>query len=290
LRPDFVANPEMTDATGGKPDRDKLSPQALTGGETDAQRIARELRAIDLVTALNREAAAADAPGRFSLTELMLVVTLLGVVLGLLRGFGVWGWLITFAGCIAWGNLIYPRWYHTEPRRQIVMFDCLWGLLMPLVCLAFGTIVLRDQGLEWRIEVRPLNLVAHCLSLWQMLFLGAWLVGRPWLKGFAGLFLGIWVAGMTFAALLGILLVVLAALSIAGGAIGMAMAVALMGFTTLFASYVLARRIRETIELFDETVLPFALLAIAGFISAIVLPLQIAGWLQPFMKPPPELF
>jgi hypothetical protein len=36
--------------------------------------------------------------------------------------------------------------------------------------------------------------------------------------------------------------------------------------------------------------LPFALLATLGFIAALVVPLQIASWLQPFMKQLTESF
>lgn len=252
----------------------------MAGGETDADRIARQMRAIDEVAALNRAAAAADAPGKFSLTELMLFITLLAVVLGLIRGLGIWGGLVTFVGSVALGNFIYPRWYSAEPQRQFVMFDCIWGLLMPLVCLVCDPFVFRDQGLEWGLDFRvKLNfrqetLSAYGLILWQMVFLLAWLIGRPWLKGFAGFFLGTWIAGIIFTAVLGILLVVPAA-------IGLVWGVGLMGFTPIFTTFVLSRRIRETIELSDESFLPFALLGTIGFFAAIVAPLQIAAWLQP---------
>lgn len=273
----------MTDAKGEQPDSDKLSPPAMTSGETDADRIARELRAIDLVTALNRAAAAEDAPGRFSLTELMLVVTLLGVVLGLIRGLGMWGGLIALAGSIVLGNVIYPRWYAAEPRRQITRFDCIWGLLMPVVCLLCDPFVLRERATEWKFELRQEMLMVCCLLGWQMVFLAAWLVGRQWLQGFAGVFLGTWIAGITFTTVLGLVLVLPAAM-------GMLLSVALVGATTFFSGYVLARRIRETIDYTEEAILPFPLLATFGFFAASMLPMQIAARLQLFVKPATDSF
>jgi hypothetical protein len=272
----------MTDPNSGKLDSENLKPPAMTGGETDAERTARQLRAIDQVAALSRAAVAADAPGKFSLTELMLVVTLLGVALGLIRSFGIWGWLVTFVGCVACGNFIYPRWYSAEPRRQIVMFDGIWGLLMPLVCLGCVPLVLLDHDSVWPLEFRRVTLTAWCLVLWQTAFLLAWLVGRPWLKGLAGLFLGTWVAGITFTALLGLLLVVPTAMGLTlvlPAAIRLLMSVALVGATTFLASYVLSRRSRETIALSDDSLLPFALLVTIGFLAAVMAPLQIAAWL-----------
>jgi len=257
--------------------------------ETVAARDARYQQAIDLALAVSREAAARNAPAKFSLRELMLLVTLLAVVLGLIRGFGIWGGLVTFVCAVIWSKWVYPHWHPDDPRRQATMFDWIWGLLMPFVCLICDPFVFRDTDFQFGVGnvmfhdiesgLRRETIAAYCFILWQMLFLFIWLVGRERCTRFAGWFLGNFAAAIIFTALLGMLLIVPAV-------IGSAIGVGLMGFTPLFTSYVFARRVRETIESVDEAY-SFTLLATLGFLAAIVVPLRIAALLQPLLGAKP---
>ncbi len=268
----------MTDSNSDLPDRKPEVPLAMSGGETDAEVRARQQRAIDEVVAMNRAAAAAEAPGKFTLTELMLVITLLAVVLGLVRGLGIWGGLVVFVGCIALGNIIYPRAYPHQLQRQIVMFDVLWGIVMPLVCLACDPLLFRGPTRDWggiwmKLHFGQEAIASYCLIVWQILSLAVWHIGRPWLKGLAGLFLGTWIVGTIFSAGLGLLLVVPATL-------GLAIGIGLLGFTPWFTSFLLLRRLRESIELIDESLISFPALATAGFLAAFIVPWQMANWLK----------
>src|SRR5688572_346898 len=88
---------------------------------------------------------AQQAPGKYSLLELMVVITLLAVILGVIRLLGMWGAVLTFIGCVTWTTIVYPRWRPTDRARQAAMFDGAWGLVMPLVCLACDPFVFKDQ-------------------------------------------------------------------------------------------------------------------------------------------------
>jgi hypothetical protein len=286
---DEAANANAADPTpGGLPG----VPDASAAAETVAERDARFMRAIDQVTAISREAALADAPGRFSLLELMVVVTLLAVTLSLVRGLGIWGGLITFVVSVVWTNLIYPQWRPADQRGQPAMFDCVWGLLMPAVCLVCDPIVFKQQPdliegafdltrlVTFKPSFRSEGLAVYCLVAWQMLFLILWLVGRPWLSLAAGFFLGTWGVGIVFVAVMGVLLVVPSATLLVVG-------VGLLGFTPLFSTYTLARRIREAIDVgfvdSETSATVFWLLAAFGFMAAWVAPLQIAAQLRLFI-------
>lgn len=260
--------------------------QATGEPETAAEREARYLQAIDQVRSLQRAADAQEAPGKFSLLELMVVVTLLAVVLGLIRLLGMWGAVLTFLGCVFWTTRIYPRWHPLDESRQAAMFDGVWGLVMPLVCLACDPFVFKDQqqlidaafDFESIRQLRPQfhreSLAVYVFVGWQMLFLSIWILTRPWLSRVAGFFLGTWALGVLFAG-------VLAALLALPAAIGSVVGIGLLGFTPVFTSYTLGRRMREAIDAgiqlgSDQSLAVFWLLAAFGFMSASLVPMQIA--------------
>lgn len=260
-----------------------------------AEREAHYLRAIDQVTALSREAALDDAPPKFSLFELMLVVTLLAVTLGLVRGLGIWGALIGFVGSIAWTNLIYPHWRPADLRGQATMFDATWGLLMPLVCLVCDPFVFKDQpelidgafdlvqmADFRRPKFRAESLAFYCLILWQMLFVLLWLTARPWLRLLAGFWLGSFGAGVMLAGVMALLLALPAT-------VGLMVGVGLLGFTPMFTTYAVTRRLREALQvgIAEESVnmnTLFWLLAALGFAAAWVAPLQFATQLRVMLQ------
>ena len=286
--------------------RDDISdvPSAISGkpepaDETAAQREARYRRAIKEVIQLTDSPAPPPqptvtdiAPAKFSLREMLILTTALAIVLGVVRAFSIWGGLATFIASIAWGNAIYPVWQPDE-RRQATMFDSIWGLLMPLVCLACDPLVFRDTefGLgigdlnlhDFKFGVRREAIAAYCFIVWQMSFLAAWLLGRGQLARFAGFFLGNFAAAVVFTALMGIALLVPAFLGTLFFGVG------LMGFTPLFTCRVFARRLREAIQVGAKSHY-FWLLAVVGFVLAIVVPLQIAAMLQPIIGAKPAEF
>jgi hypothetical protein len=268
------------------PASDERSNPAAGEQESAAEREARYLRAIDQVKALQRAADAQEAPGKYSLLELMVVVTLLAVVLGLIRLLGMWGAVLTFLGCVGWTLVIYPRWHPADRSRQAAMFDGIWGMVMPLVCLACDPFVFKehqelvDAAFDFKdlAGLRPQfhreALVVYAFVGWQMLLLGLWIATRPSLNRLAGFFLGTWALGILFAG-------VLAALLAIPAAIGSVVGIGLLGFTPIFTSYTLGRRMREAVDAgihlgSDQSVAVYWLLAAFGFMAAILVPMQIA--------------
>ena len=276
-----------------KPDKPAVKLPPMSGGQTDAEREARYQEAIARVTALTREEARANSPGKFSLLELMVVMTLLAVALGLVRSLGIWGGLIAFVGSALWGNLIYPLWHRHDVSRQAAMFDGVWGLLMPTVCLLCDPFVFANadlgftnfqwwQPFDFHFTFRRESLAAACLVCWQMTALLIWLIFRAWLKGYAGFFLGTWTVGMMLSAVLALLLLVPPTSAVIIG-------IELLRYTPLFPCYVLTRRMRECVEMessIDSTTTLFWLLTVLGFVLAIIVPWQIAALLQSLIETP----
>lgn len=275
------------------PVSDARSNPATGEQESVAERETRYLQAIDQVRSLQREANAQEALGKYSLLELMVVVTVLAVVLGLIRLLGMWGAVLTFIGFVVWTNLVYPRWHSVDRSRQAAMFDGVWGLVMPLVCLACDPFVFKDQhqlidaAFDFRAiqQIKPRfhreALAVYAFVGWQMVMLGIWIVTRPRLDRLAGFFLGTWALGILFAG-------VLAALLALPAAIGSVVGIGLLGFTPIFTAYTLGRRMREAVDAgihlgSDQSVAVFWLLAAFGFMAAILVPMQIATmWKLPF--------
>ncbi|WP_254508540.1 hypothetical protein [Anatilimnocola floriformis] len=179
-------NSDVPNATGGTPK--PINESAAE--ETEAEREARYQRAIAEALAVTENSvfsqpkvvaddAAAIAPAKFSLREMLILTTALAVVLGLLRSFDLWGGLVTFIAAIAWGNCIYPCWHPKEPRRQATMFDSIWGLLMPLICLACDPLVFRDTDLRIELGGHSLHDIQFGIAAKQWL-LTASSFGRWW--------------------------------------------------------------------------------------------------------------
>ncbi|WP_425613984.1 hypothetical protein NA78x_003832 [Anatilimnocola sp. NA78] len=255
--------------------------------ESAAEQELRERRAIAEVLRLGKEAnLPAEAPPRFSLWELMLVTTLLAIPLALVRAFGLWGGGVTFIGCVLWTNVIYPRWYPGQTARQMLMFDLVWLLLMPVVALVCDPVLFRDQRasldsvigtkvLPVRGLFREEALAVYCSVGWQMMLVGVWLLARRWLPKFAGFFLGSWIIGALIAGFLGLILFPFAVVGTFLFGVG------LIAFTPLFTFYGFIRRMREAIddgvaEISEYSITVFWLFSALGFITSVVLPLQIA--------------
>jgi hypothetical protein len=263
-------------------------PGDTAAGENESagEREARLRETLHEIQSLQHDNKAPETPSTFSLFELMVVVTLLAVTLGLLRLLGLWGALLTFIGCLAWTTGIYPRWYPADRVRQAAMFDGIWGLFMPLVCLVCDPFVFKDHeqllDLETPWQQRPQfhseALAAYTFLGWQMLILGVWIVTRPKLNWLAGLFFGTWAIGIMFAVVVGALLALPAA-------VFSLMGIGMLGFTPIFTAYVIARRMREAIEAgihhdSDRSIAVFWLLAAFGFMGAVLVPMLIATIFQ----------
>src|SRR4051812_26866476 len=72
-------------------------------------------------------------PLRFRLAELFAVITAAAALLALFRAMGIFGAAFSFITALAFTNQLYPNW--RSKADQEAMFDFIWGIVMPIVCL-----------------------------------------------------------------------------------------------------------------------------------------------------------
>src|SRR5215471_8761464 len=87
------------------------------------------------------EDAQSAKPLRFRLAELFCVITAAAGLLALFRSMGIFGALFAFITGLAFTNQLYPNW--RSKQDQEAMFDFIWGVVMPIVCLAFDPFVFK---------------------------------------------------------------------------------------------------------------------------------------------------
>jgi hypothetical protein len=189
------------------------------------------------------------APLRFRLGELFLTVTVAAVLLAMFRALGIVGAAVAFLVAVAFTNLIYPRFNRDSPARQDAMFDFVWGLLMPVVCLVFDPFVFKfEQRLEtgspidflvepWGTpQLYAWSIPAYALLGWQLLCLGIWMVAGRLPADVSAIWTGMLWSGFALACVLGVVLFLPALLGITF------MGVGLLGFTPLFTARAFKRR------------------------------------------------
>lgn len=196
---------------------------------------------------IHAEDAYSAQPLRFRLAELFLVITAASALLALFRAMGIFGAVFSFITALAFTNQLYPNW---RPKQdQEAMFDFIWGIIMPIVCLVFDPFVFKfDQDLfdtAGGLRLAPSISSAHFSTFSSAAYtfiLSQWLclafllvIGRPSprLAAFLSGFLAI---GFLFAGVLGILLLVP---SFAGF---FAFGIGILGLTPLFTARAYYRR------------------------------------------------
>jgi hypothetical protein len=184
---------------------------------------------------------------RFSLSTLMLIITAVGVALGAIRMLGWPASAVLFVLAVATTNYGYPRWRPQNVSQQILLFDVVWGILMPTMCLALDPIVFSDTP-YWNSErvfaignstVTNLGYVAYPVLGVQIGLLLAWLVWKPNWTPLRTIFNGSFMLGSILGLIIGVLLLPLTL--IGTGVFGLGLA----GFTPFFTSYVFSRRAKE---------------------------------------------
>jgi hypothetical protein len=227
-------------------------------------------------------------PLRFSLWQLLAATTLAAALLALFRALGIWGAVFAFVVAIVCSLTAYGR----DRQRQALLFDFIWGIVMPVVCLVFDPFVfkyepdfftpanlpLQPNAFVSSFQVQPLAFVAYPILAWQLVALAIVLViGRmqaSWAAGFAGtLFVGQVVAGIISFPLTP--LAVLGTLFLIG----------ILGFTPLLTVYSFGRR---AARLWEQTAGDAKALAYAvgGALLAITIPgglglmilVTVRGW------------
>jgi hypothetical protein len=223
------------------------------------------------------------APLRFGLGELFLTVTVAAVLLAIFKSLGIIGAAVAFLVAVAFTNLIYPRLHVDSPARQEAMFDFVWGLLMPVVCLVFDPFVFKfEQRLEsgppidflwepWPWDAPhfyPWSIPAYLFVGWQLLCLGIWMVAGRLPPDVSAVWAGTLWSGFALACVMGMVLVVPALLGITF------MGVGLLGFTPMFTARAFKRRalVAGSIAARELPLARSQLLAVLGYWLALPVP------------------
>ena len=220
------------------------------------------------------------APIQFTLRELLIAVTVVGVLLGVLRAAGIFGAVFAFLATVLFTFGIYPSLRRKDLRAQQSMFDFLWGVGMPLICLIFDPFVFKESsdfdpfGFTYTLgEGRFFRraFFVYPFAACQMVAMTVWLV----LGSRAGkwsLFLGGFLtSGLLFASLVGMLLALPAAVGVMFAGIG------LLGLTPLIATFSYGRQCGRALSGIWPAPTQFLLspLALLGFTVSAILPVLL---------------
>jgi hypothetical protein len=189
-------------------------------------------------------------PLQFGLAQLLGGVTAVAVVLGLLKLLGAFGALVAFLAAMAATLILYPRWRPAAIRQQEDLFDFVWGLLMPLVCLVMDPILLKHgdvnlpprAGRPWdladlfaKAEFYDYSLMAYAFIGWQLAYLLVAMTVGGRSPAFSGFISGTLRVGYLAAMFLGWMLLLPSLL-------GLYVGLGLLGFTPFFTAHAIRRR------------------------------------------------
>jgi hypothetical protein len=244
-------------------------PDPLPNADADA--VAREL----FPPAGSNEQEA--APLRFSLAELLVATTTAAVLLALFRTLGIFGALLSFAAALVFTLGIYPAMKPRDKSRQALMFDFVWGIVMPVVCVVFDPFVFKESemtGLDFPLFVPafgnlqpPAYFAYPAIALQITVMMAVLIVGRFPPAG-AALLAGVLFCGMLVAGAIGVLLLPLST-------IGLIVLIGMLGYTPLLTAWAFGRRAALLCQdAKPELSMP---LQVLGFVAAAAVPGAI-GW------------
>ena len=186
---------------------------------------------------------------RFSLWEMFVATTIAGVMLALFRSIGIFGAVFSYVSAVAVTWLVIPQWLKWELPRQRLVFDFVWGMVMPVVCLVFDPFVFKHGDFEVpfhvaaplgpnTIQISELAYFAWPFLAGQIATLGMVLAWGKSLRHIAPFLAGTLATGFMVATCIGVLLALPAAFGTLAFGIG------LLGFTPLFTAFTFFRRMR----------------------------------------------
>jgi hypothetical protein len=207
------------------------------------------------------DAAADSEELRFTLKELFLATTVAAVMLALFRSIGIFGAVLSFLSAVILTLVVFPQLFPQNRPRQRALFDFVWGIVMPIVCLVFDPMVFKSgdfndltmfNGQQDFMVGGPMQINEGAYFAWPLLAalivtLAIVLVWGKSLRRISSVLAGALGVGFLTAACLAIFLVFPAALGTFFFGIG------LLGFTPIFTSYSYFRRMRVMWNLSRET-------------------------------------
>jgi hypothetical protein len=184
------------------------------------------------------------SPLRFSLAQLLVATTIAAVLLAMFRTLGIYGALLSFGAALLVTLGIYPAMKPSDQPRQALMFDFVWGVVMPVVCVVFDPFVFKGGhtlNLDFPLEmpgfgtIQPPAYFAYpAIALQIAAMLAVLVVGRFPPAG-AAFLVGVLLLGMFVAGAIGAVLFPLSTL-------GLLMLVGVLGYTPLLTAWAYGRR------------------------------------------------
>lgn len=198
---------------------------------------------------------------QFSLKELFLVTTAAAVMVTLLQNLGIFGAFFAFLLAFLFTVVALPRLMPKAVARQCKIFDFVWGVVMPAVCVVFLTrAMLEDNVKEFRFGGPLVALHAGALLVV--------LVGGKAVQRISPFLTGILAGGLTFWLMLLVVLALPAIIYTFYYGVG------LLGFAPAFASIAFQRRMRLMNEIGRDIPGRFPML-ILGILVSVLVPLGV---------------
>lgn len=234
---------------------------------------------------------------RFSLREMFVATTIAAVMLALFRSIGIFGAVLSFLSAVIITLLVVPQFFAKDLPRQRLVFDFVWGMVMPIVCLVFDPFIFKNGGdpLEIfepshsiapampKVQVNALAYYAWPFLAGQIATLGMALAWGKSLRRIAPFLAGVLATGFMVATCIGVLLALPAAFGTFAFGIG------LLGFTPFFTAFTFLRRMRLMWYLSREQKREELKFLFAGLGIVICLSLSVlVGTAALAMAPPPK--
>ena len=223
-------------------------------------------------------------PIAFGLKEALIAVTVVGTAMGLIRMFDLVGLAATFVGACIFTFWLYTH-HRTPPNRRPSwltaaksrwLFDGIWGIAMPLVCLwgdpfVFAKVDIGFDNAEGptRQSVNAAGYLAYPYLGYQLVMMSIWMLFGARMRPIAGFFAGTLAIGVVIATLIGVCIL---PWSILGTLI---LGLGLMGFTPFLTARAFGRRSYESAMLSGNGRLVFWLSAHLGAALALAIPLTV---------------
>jgi hypothetical protein len=235
-------------------------------------------------------------PLRFGLWELMVGITVAAVLFALFRTLGIFGAVIAFVAAAIVTQFVFPSLAPAKLARQEVMFDFVWALVMPLLCLVFDPFIfkmdetnlyapwfgagmpnLNSPPTTFAIQFYPYSFPVYSVIACQLGCFGLWLLAGRLPADVSAVWAGILWVGFAISCVIGVVLLLPSVFGLALFGIGA------LGFTPLFTARAFYRRalLAGSIAMRELPQVRAERLAVLGYYLAFLLPaaVGIAAWI-----------
>ena len=198
-------------------------------------------------TAAAQLAVPAEDSRRYSVLDLIILISVCAICLTLVLQYLLVGSIVCFLGSVVLTCFVYPRWRAPDVAAQKAAFDAIWGIVMPLVCLAplifdpaTGVASAKPELQQEALLTAAKNPLSWFFGL-EMLVLTAWSLTHHQSAHLAAAFFGALLPGFGVAGAIGLFFFPLSVITTLFWGLGV------LGFTPLFTAFVYGRAMVEAV-------------------------------------------